>query len=346
MTTNSYARGIAKIKATTDRFLDRLRVRRVTRHVSGPRRITLADHDVALVCMLKNGSYYLDELISHHRGLGIEHFLFIDNGSDDDTVPRLSQEKGVTVVSNTLPVAKYESLLRGQIAKQMIKGGWFLFVDTDELIDFIGGENWTIQDYVEYCDAQDFTAIVGQSLDLFSSSPMDESAGWSYRESIERFDRYSLENIQDLDYHDPHIPFAWFLRNNRSSNPAIKIKFGGIRNQLFGEDCALTKHSMVKNNSNIELYSHPHCSGNVYCADFTLLLRHYKFAGRYLSREQQQIWNKTWEHRENERRLSVIQNKNFRFEAENVQTYAGTGTLLHQGFLNSSDRFSSRFLSN
>lgn len=338
-----FRRVAAKAKRTVELISAKARVRAASIHLSGPRKIKLDEDEVALVCMLKNGSYYLDELLEHHRNIGIHHFLFIDNGSEDNTIKYLMSQPDVTVISNRLPVRIYESFMRADIAQRVIKGGWFLFLDSDELIEMINGKDKSIQAYARYCNEYGYDAVVGQSLDLFSTRPFSETEGWSYKQTISEFNQFSLRFISDLDYHDKTVGFAWFLQENTVSNPSIRLKFGGIRCELFNENCALTNHRMVRNAKHIWIYSHPHCSSYVHCADFTLLIRHYKFAGNYIQREQKQMRNKIWDHGEDQSRLSIITDPGFNFTGKEIQQFSGTGNLLDQGFLTGSTAFFARF---
>lgn len=340
---NIIKRVTAKAKRTIGLISAKARVRTASRHISGPRKIELKEDEVALVCMLKDGTYYLDTLLEHHRRIGIRYFLFIDNGSEDDTLEILATHPDVTVISNQLPVRIYESLLRADIARRFIKGGWFLFVDSDELLEMLHGEGRSLKDYARYCNEYGYDAVVGQCLDLFSGRPLSETEGWSYKQSVSEFNLFSLRFISNFHYHDKSVGFAWFLQANTVSNPNIRLKFGGIRRELFGENCALTNHRMVKNSKHIWIYSHPHCSSNVNCADFTLLLRHYKFAGNYLRRERKRVRDKTWDHGEDQSRLTVITDPQFYFTGKEVQKFSGTGSLLDQGFLTGSAKFLARF---
>ncbi|RYH01222.1 glycosyltransferase family 2 protein [Salipiger sp. IMCC34102] len=343
MYSHQFNRATKKARSVADGINARLRIRWNTRHLSGPGIILQDDDDVALVCMLKNGAYYIDELLTHHRALGIRNFLFIDNGSDDRTREMLAGHPYITVVINTLPVATHEALLRSQIARRFIKGGWFLFVDSDELIDMVNATGRTFRDYARYCNDNEYDAVVGQCLDLFSDLPLSETLTWDYAQSIQRFDRYSLNAIKDFSYHDPSVGFSWFLRNNTVSNPQIHLKFGGIRKELFGENCALTNHRMVKNAPDIEIYSHPHCSSNIRCADFTLLLRHYKFAGNFAERERAQVAKKVWQHGEDRNRIAVVQDSSFRFACKQAYRFRDASQLAEQNFLTCSKTFYESF---
>lgn len=331
-------RVVAKAKRAMNGHRVKRNVRRASRHISGPARIRLAPDQVACVCMVKNAAYYLDVLLDHHRARGVSHFLFIDNGSEDDTLVRLQLEPDVTVIANHLPVAQYETQLRGHIARRHIKGGWFLFIDSDELMDIPLDGPLTFGDLARYCNGAGYEAVISQSIDLFAAAPLSDSESWQYAQAVKRFDRYSLGDVFSYDYHDSRIGFYWHMRQNRLSNPAIQFKFGGMRHALFGEKCALTKHSMVRNAAHIDLYCHPHCSNNVHCADFTLLLRHYKFAGRYLERERLQVAMGIWDHGEDQSRLDRIRSEGFRFDLAQEHVFTTPQALVDAGFLTTSPR--------
>ena len=71
------------------------------RHLSGPKKLKLLPDDVILVCLIKNGAFWLDTFMKHYSKLGICHFVFVDNGSTDDTLEYLRAKDKVTVVQST-----------------------------------------------------------------------------------------------------------------------------------------------------------------------------------------------------------------------------------------------------
>lgn len=335
---------IDKLRFVSTQNAKKVRVKRASKHLSGPARVKLADADVALVCMIKDGGFYLETLIEHHRRIGVRHFLFIDNGSMDGSTDMLAAHPDVTVVSNHLPVAEYECHLRAQIARQVFSGGWFLFVDSDELSEMAHGEDRGISAYTEYCNTHGYDIVVGQVLDMFSSQPLSETAAWSYGSCISEFNQFSLRDVEEFDYHDQeNNGHSWFLCTNSISNHDIKIKYGGIRREVFGEYCGLTVHRLVKNSPSIGLYAHPHSSTNAHCADFTMLIRHYKFAGPFLARERRQVEKGVWQHGEDQQRLNVIGATDFIITGREEQEFEGTEPLVSNGFLACSERFLAHF---
>lgn len=307
--------------------------------------MTLGDDQVAMICMLRNAAYYLDVLLDHHRKLGVTHFVLIDNGSDDGTPEMAAGQSDVTVVSNRLPVRRYESLMRAGIARRVVKGGWLLFVDGDELIEMCHGEGRQLSEFTAYCNAQGYNAVVGQVLDMFGTLPLSQTRSWSYCQCVAAFDRYSLSSISHHDYHDvDHVPFWWFLKDNSIGDERITFRFGGIRREVFGENTALTTHRMLRNDPGIGIYTHAHCASNVRCADFTMLLRHYKFAGPFLARELAQVRRRVWRHGEDAQRVAVMQScEDLVITGRDDRQFAGTATLVEEGFLVCSDRFRKMF---
>jgi glycosyltransferase involved in cell wall biosynthesis len=316
-----------------------------TKHVSGNKQITVGADDVVLVSLVKDAEYYLEKLIDHHRALGVKHILLIDNGSTDRTRELFVDADDVSVFLNTLPVKRFECLLRSRIARRFVKGGWFLFVDSDELVSFGRGQGRHISQFAAYCNMHNYDAVIGQCLDLFSPFAIETTSDWSYADSVRRFDQYSLEDISYYDYFDAeNIDFSWFLKDNAISNHDIKFMFGGIRNEVFGENCCLTTHRMVRNKGGIDLYSHAHCSGNVHCADFAFLIQHYKFCGNLLERDLAIQRNMAWDHGENAKRISRLQSEaGFVISGRNQQLFVDTEDLISKGFLACSDRYLQQF---
>lgn len=309
------------------------RVWKETRHLFGPKTITLGEHEVAAVCMLKDAAYYIGELLRHHRELGVSHFVFIDNGSTDGTLDELRREPDVTIYENHLSVGEYECEMRSHAAQRAVRGGWFLFIDSDELLELPDALGRPVDFYTRYCNKKGYNLVVSQMLDLFSPNSLAETKKWSYAKAIRRFDTYCLEHVRTMDYHDPDGPFYNHLLLNKVSDSNIKLLFGGIRSEIFSENCALTKHSLVKNRPDTKIYVHPHCSSAGHCADFSVLIRHYKFAGDYLEREHREIAAGVWEHGENVKRAQVITGPNFVLSSAHARRLLSVDQLVSEGFL-------------
>ena len=298
-------------------------VRRTGRVLHGPSRVMLGASDCAVVSLMKDAAWFVGPFIRHHQAVAIA------SGFDN-----------VTVIRNTLPARSYECLLRSLTARQVFRGGWLLFVDSDELFEVPFGKGAALPRLTAYLDAQGYTAMASQMLDLFSADDYATTRALDYEATISAFDRYSLSEITKVPYHDREvIGFNWFVRENRCE-AAVQWLIGGLRHEVFGEDCVLTKHSLVRNLPGIELMSHPHCASGVVLADVTGLLRHYKLAGDYLDRDRRNILRGVWDHAEDARRVAVAgAGTDFTISVSDPRPWRGPQDLVAQGFLIASERY-------
>lgn len=331
----------ARIKRRWQAYAVRRAVQRANRIILGPERVDLTADQVAVVCLMRDAAYYIGPFIAHHQALGVRHIVIIDNGSRDDTVAIASGFAGVTVIGNSLPAKHNEVLLRDVAARQVLRGGWVLFADADELFEV--PLDAPLPRLMAYLNAQGFTAMVAQMLDLFSPLPYGAGKGWSYAEAIAQANRYSLGQVASVPYHDrDQIGFSWFLEGNTGD---VALKIGGLRREVFGEACFLSKHSLVRNQRGVALMTHPHCASGVRVADVTGLLRHYKLAGDYLARDRASVAAGTWDHAEDAKRLAAaVGGDDFTISPAAPQGYAGPGVLVEQGFLEASEAYR-RFIS-
>jgi len=244
------------------------------------------------------------------------------------------------VIRNALPAKSYECLLRAQTARRVFHGGWGLFVDSDELVEGPFGKGAALPRLTAYLNAQGYTAMAAQMLDLFSPQDYATTRALDYDTTIATFDHYSLREITHTPYHDREvIGFNWFVRENKSE-AAVLWQIGGLRHEVFGEDCVLTKHSLVKNAAGIALMSHPHCASGVVLADVTGVLRHYKLAGDYLERDRRNILREVWDHSEDAKRVAVAgAGDDFTIRVAHPLRWRGPEDLVTRGFLIASERY-------
>lgn len=322
-------------------YRDLQKVRKNTHLIHGPGHVVLNNDEAAVVSLMKNAAYFIREFITHHQSLGVRHIVIIDNGSSDDTVAIASGYANVTILQNTLPPKQFECLLRSESAKNILNGGWVIFVDSDELFEPAIGN---LSKLLSYLEQNQYTAMCTQMLDLYDPSPYGESKNKSYSESVKRCNHYSIDRVVSVRYSNSQSnPYAWYLTNISAKDPNVKMKFGGVRNEVFGEWCLLSKLSLVRNLNSINMMVHPHFATNVELADVTGLLRHYKLSGDFIARDQQSVDNKTWDHEQDLLRLTVANNCNnlnsFTIRPENPQQYEGRAQLIDQGFLTVSKRY-------
>ncbi|MBL4918079.1 glycosyltransferase family 2 protein [Szabonella alba] len=314
-----------------------------SRVIHGPARVTLGDTDCAVVTLMKDAEWHIGPFITHHLSRGARHLVVIDNGSRDATAAIAAGFPQVTVVQNPMPAKRHESLLRAGIARQVLRGGWVLFADADEMFEapLLDGAPDALPRLTAYLARHGYTALVAQMLDLLTDRPYRDTKALDYPASVAAFDRWAMGELTALLYHAGAAnPLDWFLRDNLCDDPGVRLLIGGARRSLFGEECHLYKHSLLRNRPGIDLMRHPHCAGRVRVADVTGLLRHYKLAGDWQARDRASVAAGLWDHAEDAKRLAAVTaGDDFTPDLPDARPYRGTADLIGAGFLYASDRY-------
>ena len=261
------------------------------RHVAGPLDFRYEEDECALVCLVRNGGEYITAFLEHYRGLGVRHFVFVDNDSDDGSRALLEAQPDTTVYQTSLPHKHYECELRRLIIERHCQRRWCLNVDIDELFDYPESERLSLAELLGYLRRQRATAMVGYLLDMFAHENVFGEPRAVDLKSEYPF--YDTSDIKKVDYFAPGI--ASFCDQNALSNPAIGSYFGGIRRRLFGEKewaaFLLTKHPLIFLDGVLQPCVHPHFSNRARIADVTSVLYHYKFTPSFKAKVSESVAN-------------------------------------------------------
>lgn len=322
-----------KISRRWRRWREGARFKRSLRHVQGTTGPLGEPGDVVVVALVRDGVYYLEEFLRYYRGLGAAGFVFCDNGSNDGTLERLAGEADCVVLQSTLPWSEVENRFRNHAAKAHCAGRWCLYADMDEQFTFEGAERVGLPGLVRYLESQGQTALVAQMLEMFPEGPLRAAVGWTFAESLARFRFHDLRGVACFDYHAPEGPFRHALGHNRVTSDRIKVMFGGVRRRVFGEQCCLTKHPLVFLGEGVEPGVHPHASAGVTCADFTGLIRHYKFAGDAAARDADTLARGVSVHGEDAKRLEAWADEGLSLWSDAARQDQSFAALEAEGFM-------------
>jgi hypothetical protein len=208
----------------------------------GPRSLILA-------ATLRNERPRLPYFLSYYRDLGIEQFLFVDNGSSDGSLEYLADQPDVSVWSTT---ASYKAARFGMdwinaLLRRHAHGRWALVVDVDEFFLY------------PFCDTRPLRALTDW---------LDDAGLRSFGTLI--LDMYPKGPVRDQPCTEGQNPFEiahWFdsanysiTRNARYRNLWVQ---GGPRARAFFADTpraapALNKVPLVKWHRNYTFVSSTH----------------------------------------------------------------------------------------
>jgi hypothetical protein len=234
--------------------------------------------DITVVCLVKNGELCVRDFIEHHLGLGVGRIVLVDNGSVDRTVDIAREYEGVHVCRLEYSLTGHESqlLARRYVIERLCRSAWCLWLDIDEQFDYPHSSRLSLRRLVKYLGANGYTAVVAQMLDMFSELPLGAALARPEPKMPLR-ESYRLYDIADIDQLDYQSVPGYPKHHNTVSNTRIRFHAGGIRRRVFGTNQWLTKHPLVFLDGRLRAVTQQHWVTHASCADFSAVLRHYKF---------------------------------------------------------------------
>jgi hypothetical protein len=246
------------------------------RHISGPQEISYGPDELLAICVVRNGGLYIHSFMEHHLSIGVKHFVFLDNGSTDDTTEKLSAWNNVTLLQTDVPYKKYENTMKRYLAEKFSPGRWNLCVDIDERFNYPSANRLSLRDFLRYLAANHYTAVAAQMLDMFSERPLTGLKTVGDDPLVEKYPYYDISAITKTEY-------VW----SPPSNPAIKYYRGGIRKTVFGTNNGLTKSPLVLMDGRVKTFIGWHAVGGARMADISCVLMHYPFVSSFAEKVEE-----------------------------------------------------------
>ncbi|WP_425596256.1 glycosyltransferase family 2 protein [Ruegeria faecimaris] len=171
---------------------------------------------------LRNEITRLPWYFHHYRSLGVDHFLIVDNGSDDGSITYLKDQPDVSLWQTD---AGYRASRYGLdwltwLQMRFGHGHWTLMVDADELLIYPEWDSHPLQDLTQQLEVQGRDAFGALMLDLY---PKDQLGTQPYDPGT-----------------DPTEVLGWFdpgpLRAKRQSPLGNLWVQGGARERVFFAD--------------------------------------------------------------------------------------------------------------
>lgn len=173
----------------------RLRALRKRRELSSVKNRTwqIAPRDVLLFCTLRNESVRLPYFLKYYRDLGVDHFIFVDNGSDDGTTEFLSEQPDVSVFGSvdSYKRARFGVDWLNWLQRKYAHGHWSLTVDVDEFLVYPFCDTRPIRALTDWLDASSVKSFGTMLLDMYPKGPIDSvpyTAGRDPFEHVHWFD--------------------------------------------------------------------------------------------------------------------------------------------------------------
>ena len=187
----------------------------------------VARHRVApviLVAVARNEKTMLPHFLAHYRGLGVRHFVLVDNLSDDGTREYLLAQPDVVLYSAD---TDYRDSHYGVAWQQAVLGAhalgrWVVLADIDEMLVYEDCERQPITQWLDGLQAQGHDAALTLMVDMYPAGDLAEA------------DAARAENLFEMaPYFDQEPLLRWQLGAGHYSNAVTYLS--ALRHRLISD---------------------------------------------------------------------------------------------------------------
>ncbi len=293
-------------------------------------------NDILLFSTMKNETFRLPYFLDYYRKLGVDHFIFVDNDSNDGMMEMLKDQKDITVyyTNKSYRDSHFGVYWLNHLLSKHGSNHWCLTCDPDEFLVFPHMESRNLNNLINYLDSQKINSFYAPLIDMYSKKPIDET----YYEKGE----------------DPLKICLFFDRTGYTKSYSKKYRYsgliGGVRQRVFNSDNpkkapALHKTPLIKwrkyyayiNSTHYaiprKLNQNNHKSNNL-----TGALLHFKFINHLVEKvttelEAKQHWDNSYEYVQYSKVINAngsLYSKDISIKYESWQTLRDLG-LIKQG---------------
>ncbi len=135
-------------------------------------------NDVIVFSTIRNEDIRLPYFLEYYRNIGVNHFVFIDNDSDDGGPEFLRQQPDVTLyeTQGSYKHSRFGMDWVNWLLKKIGHGHWCLVVDPDEFFVFPFSDNRPIQALTDWLDASSLRSFSAMLLDMYPKGPIHDQA--------------------------------------------------------------------------------------------------------------------------------------------------------------------------
>ena len=229
--------GAYRLRWKRRRFL--FRVWRKRRQITGTvnRTEQIKPGQILAFAAVRNEILRLPYFLEYYRRLGVDHFLFVDNSSDDGTAALLARQPDVSLWStpHSYRLARFGVDWLGWLQWQYGHGHWCLTVDADEILVYPDCETRDLKALTAWLDDRSIPSFGAIMLDLYPKGPVTAASYHPGQDPTEVLGWFDADTYRHQTH--PYYGNTWIQ--------------GGVRDRIFFADApdrapTLNKTPLVK----------------------------------------------------------------------------------------------------
>ena len=291
-------------------------------------------NDILLFSTMKNETFRLPYFLKYYRDLGVDHFIFVNNDSNDGMMEMLKDQKDITVyyTNKSYKDSHFGVYWLNYLLSKHGSNHWCLTCDPDEFLVYPYIESQNLSDLTNYLDSHHIKSLYAPLIDMYSDTYVHET-----------YYKPGDNPVQTCPYFDKHgYKFQGFDPNYR-----YRGFKGGVRQRVFNADNpnmspALNKIPLVKWKKHYAYLSSTHMAiprflnENNNPNQTTGALLHFKFMDSIMDKiaieiTEKQHWDDSYEYKQYDK---VLKEKKLLYDKDISIKYKDWHTLEDLGLLN------------
>lgn len=135
----------------------------------------IKDGDILSFSTLRNEKIRLSYFLRYYRNMGVNHFFFVDNDSDDGSREFLADQPDVSIwtTEHSYKRARFGVDWLNALQMKYAHGHWSLVVDVDEFLVFPFCDSRSISALTDWLDASSVKSFSAMLLDMYPKGRID-----------------------------------------------------------------------------------------------------------------------------------------------------------------------------
>lgn len=285
-----------------------------------------------LITTLRNEAFRLPYFLQYYRDLGVEHFIIVDNESDDTVhdLVRGMDDVSIWIAKGSYKKSRYGVVWMNHLLSKYCGGKWIMNADPDEFLVYRDQDKTNLPGLAKSLEEQGVRGLATVTVDMYSERSIEENVYTSGQDPLEvcpYFDAYGYRETVETPLSVKHV----------RGGPRARVFFGRAEVSSMLQKTVFVKwkrHYAFTRGSACEVWP-PNLADTRYADQPGMpgALLHFKFVAQFVEKvvEEQQRKQHTDEYNTYSSRLDARERNSFMFEGS--RRYEGWRSLADAGIL-------------